>query len=69
VTRRLDTPFDLSETLVGLHRDGVARPLSWHAGPPPRVDVWHRVVPKEPSQLVYITPGPRGERRPLAKSA
>ena len=28
--------------------------------------VWHRVVLREPSQLVYITPGPGGEHRPLA---
>ena len=27
--------------------------------------VWHRVVLAEPSQLVYITPGPGGELRPL----
>ena len=27
--------------------------------------VWHRVVLAEPSQLVYITPGPGGEHRPL----
>lgn len=29
--------------------------------------VWHRVLLSEPSQLLYITPGPRGEHRPLAK--
>jgi mannose-6-phosphate isomerase-like protein (cupin superfamily) len=27
--------------------------------------VWHRVLPKEPSQLLYITPGPGGAWRPL----
>jgi mannose-6-phosphate isomerase-like protein (cupin superfamily) len=27
--------------------------------------VWHRVLPREPSQLIHITPGPRGEWRPL----
>ena len=27
--------------------------------------VWHRVVVREPSQLLHITPGPRGEWRPL----
>jgi mannose-6-phosphate isomerase-like protein (cupin superfamily) len=27
--------------------------------------VWHRVVPREPSQLLHITPGPRAEWRPL----
>ncbi len=29
--------------------------------------VWHRVLPREPSQLLHITPGPRGEWRPLPK--
>jgi mannose-6-phosphate isomerase-like protein (cupin superfamily) len=28
--------------------------------------VWHRVLPKEPSQLLHITPGPGGQHRPLA---
>jgi len=27
--------------------------------------VWHLVRLEEPSQLVHITPGPRGEHRPL----
>jgi len=27
--------------------------------------VWHRVVLREPSRLLHITPGPHGERRPL----
>src|SRR5215813_8738363 len=27
--------------------------------------VWHRVVLREPSQLLHITPGPGGEWRPL----
>ena len=27
--------------------------------------VWHRVVVREPSQLVHITPGPGAEWRPL----
>jgi mannose-6-phosphate isomerase-like protein (cupin superfamily) len=26
---------------------------------------WHRVVTFEPSQLLHITPGPRGDYRPL----
>ena len=26
---------------------------------------WHRVVMVEPAQLVHITPGPRGDHRPL----
>ena len=31
--------------------------------------VWHRVVPEEPSQLIAVTPGPRGEWRPLHPEA
>ncbi len=27
--------------------------------------VWHRVVLKEPSQILHITPGPGGDHRPL----
>lgn len=27
--------------------------------------VWHRVVSEEPSELVFVTPGPRGDHRPL----
>ena len=129
MTRRLDAPFDPSETVVGLHRDGAARPLPEAPGPPQRIDgftvgaprmtrpaphngemhpdgdellflvsgaveviflderpervfalaagqalvvprgVWHRVVPKQPSQILHITPGPRGEWRPLPKGA
>src|SRR5262245_7150167 len=30
--------------------------------------VWHRVLPREPSQLLHITPGPGGEWRPLKNS-
>ncbi|MEE9280363.1 MAG: cupin domain-containing protein [Myxococcota bacterium] len=30
--------------------------------------VWHRVLLREPSQLLYITPGPGGEHRPLARN-
>jgi mannose-6-phosphate isomerase-like protein (cupin superfamily) len=26
---------------------------------------WHRVVMVEPAQLIHITPGPRGDHRPL----
>lgn len=28
--------------------------------------VWHQVLLREPSRLLHITPGPRGEHRPLA---
>lgn len=31
--------------------------------------VWHRVVLSEPSRLVHVTPGPRGEHRPLPESS
>ena len=27
--------------------------------------VWHRVMQREPTRLVYITPGPGGDSRPL----
>ena len=27
--------------------------------------VWHRVLIREPSQLLHVTPGPKGEWRPL----
>lgn len=27
--------------------------------------IWHRVLVREPSQLLHVTPGPRGEWRPL----
>ncbi len=30
--------------------------------------VWHRVLLREPSQLLHITPGPGGEHRPLGDS-
>ena len=28
---------------------------------------WHRIVTREPSQLLHITPGPQGEWRPVAR--
>ena len=31
--------------------------------------VWHRVDVLEPSQIVYVTPGPLGEYRPLESAA
>jgi mannose-6-phosphate isomerase-like protein (cupin superfamily) len=30
--------------------------------------VWHRVTLREPGQLIHITPGPRGDHRPLKRS-
>lgn len=47
-----DENFDDVELLPG---DGLIIPR----------DVWHRVDIKEPSQIVYATPGPRGDYRPL----
>jgi hypothetical protein len=33
-------------------------------------DVWHKLTLREPGQLLHITPGPRGDARPLpAESA
>ena len=29
--------------------------------------VWHKITLKEPGRLVHITPGPRGEARPLPR--
>jgi mannose-6-phosphate isomerase-like protein (cupin superfamily) len=31
--------------------------------------VWHRLYLREPSQLLHVTPGPRGEHRPLLPRA
>ena len=30
--------------------------------------VWHRVELREPSELIHLTPGPRGEHRPRPSS-
>jgi quercetin dioxygenase-like cupin family protein len=54
---------------VILEEDGVENVVELSAGQGfvvPR-GVWHRLVPQEPSQLVHITPGPRGEWRALPK--
>src|SRR5215475_14973446 len=34
----LNRPFDLSEVVIGLHRDGSARPIPPAPGPPRRID-------------------------------
>jgi mannose-6-phosphate isomerase-like protein (cupin superfamily) len=120
--------LDLSQSLLGLYRNGQTHLVAWESGPPPRIDgyvigtpvlarpaphngemhpdgdevlflisgrlevvleedespvavemtpgqtlivpkgVWHRVLPREPSQLLHITPGPGGEWRPLKNS-
>jgi mannose-6-phosphate isomerase-like protein (cupin superfamily) len=31
--------------------------------------VWHRIFTRQPGQIVHITPGPRGEHRPLPSSS
>ncbi len=124
MSERVHAPFDLSEALVGLQRDGATRLLEIAPGPPERIEghtigapvltgppphggemhpdgdellflvsgrlsviveedgversielgpgqclivprgVWHRVVPRERSQLFHLTPGPGGEHRP-----
>jgi mannose-6-phosphate isomerase-like protein (cupin superfamily) len=38
VSQRLDAPFDLSETVVGLSRDGAACAIPQASGPPRRID-------------------------------
>jgi hypothetical protein len=30
--------------------------------------VWHRVLVREPGQLLHITPGPKGEWQPVRQS-
>jgi mannose-6-phosphate isomerase-like protein (cupin superfamily) len=53
--------------LVFLEERGSERVLDLHPGEAvivPRA-VWHRVVLREPSQILHITPGPGGEHRPL----
>ncbi|HJU10889.1 MAG TPA: cupin domain-containing protein [Candidatus Binataceae bacterium] len=119
------TTLDLSQSILGLYRDGHSDLVAWESGPPPRIDgyvigtpkmtrpaphagemhpdgdevlfliagkiavvlekagaedviemnpgqtvvvprgVWHRVLLREPSQLLHITPGPGGEWRSL----
>ena len=52
---------------VLLEEGGSERVLDLHPGEAvivPRA-VWHRVVLREPSQILHITPGPGGEHRPL----
>ena len=49
-----DSPVDDIDVLPG---DGLVVPQG----------MWHRVDILEPSQIVYLTPGPNNEYRPLAK--
>lgn len=125
MAERDEGTFDLSQSTVGLHRDGTTSLMRSKPGPPRRVDglvigapimtrnaphggemhpdgdeilylisgridvvleedgserlievrpgqgcvvpkgVWHRVLLREPSQLLHITPGPGGEHRPV----
>ena len=122
-------PFDLSQTAIGLQRDGSAELIPQTPGPPRRIDglliaapvmtrnaphggemhpdgdevlflisghvdlmleeagseraievrpgqgvvvpkgVWHRVLLREPSQVLHVTPGPGGEHRPVRNDA
>jgi mannose-6-phosphate isomerase-like protein (cupin superfamily) len=52
---------------VVLEEGGSERVLALHPGQAVVVPrgVWHRVVLKERSQILHITPGPGGEHRPL----
>ncbi len=50
----LDSPVNDIDVLPG---DGLVVPQG----------MWHRVDILEPSQIVYLTPGPNNEYRPLAK--
>ncbi len=52
---------------VVLEEDGAERVVEMSPGQGIVVPkgVWHRVVIREPSRLVHITPGPGGEHRPL----
>lgn len=52
----LDEPFDDIDLKPG---DGLVVPKG----------VWHRVDILEPCQIVYLTPGPNNEFRPLASDA
>ena len=52
---------------VVLEQDGTERTIEVTAGQAVVVPkgVWHRVLPREPGQLVHITPRPGGEWRPV----
>ena len=54
---------------VTLELDAGHRAVELHAGDALVIPlgVWHLVAVQEPGQLVHITPGPRGEHRPLAQ--
>ena len=52
----LDSPLDDVDVLPG---DGLVVPKG----------MWHRVDIIEPSQIVYLTPGPNNEYRPLENGA
>jgi len=56
---------------VVLEEGGSERVLALHPGQAVVVPrgVWHRVVLKEQSQILHITPGPGGEHRPLPPGA
>jgi len=51
---------------VVLEEDGVENTVELHPGDAFVVPkgIWHRVVMREPSQLIHITPGPGGQWRP-----
>jgi quercetin dioxygenase-like cupin family protein len=51
---------------VVLEEDGLENTVELHPGDAFVVPkgIWHRVVMREPSQLIHITPGPGGQWRP-----
>lgn len=54
---------------VRLEQDGGERTVDLRPGQGlvvPR-GVWHKVLIREPSQIVHVTPGPGGEHRPLSE--
>jgi hypothetical protein len=52
-----------------LEEDGAERvyPVRAREGIVVPKGTWHRVVTREPGELLHITPGPRGEWRPASK--
>ena len=73
---------DVTRFALDLRRDLSVTPRAPKPGPPERIDgmtigfvgdacivrkgEWHRVLMVEPAQLIHITPGPRGDHRPLS---
>lgn len=65
--------FGAENHTVAIDRELLARTMPARPDPAIPVDglivpkgAWHRVDILEPSQIVYLTPGPNGKYRPLA---